>query len=212
MEQIKEALTENPELSNRGIAATLGVNDKTVGKIRQELEAQGAIPVVTHIIGQDGKRRPRNGNYQQPAVQEVKQSGAVVSFPSLERYTPKKRLRTNSSVVGQVQTAMASHPLAFLIALPFGGFVPLAVWTLTHLETPEWYQWIMIGGGALFSSLTVIQWGEEVLESLPKAIGFAILLEGVMITSRTDWLSYTALGLLIVINAVACSVALSSRR
>ena len=62
MQKIEEALTENPELSNRGIATSLGTNDKTVGRVRQELEAKGTIPAVTHIIGQDGKRRPRNGN------------------------------------------------------------------------------------------------------------------------------------------------------
>jgi hypothetical protein len=67
----------------------------------------------------------------------------------------------------------------------------------------------MVGGGAVFLSLTVIEWGRAILGNLTKAIGFAILVEGVMITTETEWLSFTALGLLIVINSVACAVALA---
>ena len=67
----------------------------------------------------------------------------------------------------------------------------------------------MVAGGALFSSLTVISWGQIVLKNLFKAIGFATLVEGVMIASKTWWLSLTALGLLVTINAISCAVALA---
>lgn len=67
----------------------------------------------------------------------------------------------------------------------------------------------MIGGGALFSSLTVINWGERILGNIFKAVGFAVLVEGVMLTATSQWLSTTALGLLIVINATSCAVALA---
>ena len=87
-------------------------------------------------------------------------------------------------------------PLAFLVALAFGGFVPVAVWCL-------------ITGSALFSSLTVIDRGRRILLNTPKAIGFAVLVEGVMITSQTEWLALSSLGLLIIVNSVACAVALA---
>ncbi len=87
--------------------------------------------------------------------------------------------------------------------------MPLAVWCLTHLEAIQPWDWPLIAGGALFSSLTVIQWGQRILLNTPKAIGFAVLVEGVMITAKTQWLSLAALGLLIIINSVACAVELT---
>jgi hypothetical protein len=66
----------------------------------------------------------------------------------------------------------------------------------------------MVAGGALFSSLTVISWGETILSSFAKAIGLAVLVEGVMLASRTEWLSISALALLIIIYAISCTVAL----
>ena len=117
---------------------------------------------------------------------------------------------SSDAVLAQIRTAFTGHPLAFLVALPFGGFVPLAVWCLTHLEAVEPWDWALITGGAVFSSLTVIEWGRRVLLNSAKAIGFAVLVEGVMITSETDWLSLSALGLLTVINSIACAVALTT--
>ena len=116
---------------------------------------------------------------------------------------------SSDAVLAQIRTAFTGHPLAFLVALPFGGFVPMAVWCLTHLEAIEPWDWALITGGALFSSLTVIDWGRRILLNTPKAIGFAVLVEGVMITSETDWLSRSALGLLTIINATSCAVALA---
>jgi hypothetical protein len=105
---------------------------------------------------------------------------------------------------------LTSHPFAFLVVVPFGGFVPLAAWSLVHLEALDWWHWATVAGGALFSSLTVISWGERILSSKPKAIGFRVLVEGVMLGAQTQWLSLWASCLLTVINAVSCSVALAA--
>lgn len=51
--QIKEA----PEKSNRQIAAGLGVDDKTVGVVREGLEATAEIPQLSKRVGTDGKER-----------------------------------------------------------------------------------------------------------------------------------------------------------
>jgi hypothetical protein len=56
----------------------------------------------------------------------------------------------------------------------------------------------------------VIEWGRAILRNLPKAVGFAVLVEGVMLASQTQWLSLAALALLVIINATSCAVALAS--
>jgi len=204
---IEAKLVEDPETSNRAVGTALGVNDKLVGNVRRELEKEERIPVVTHTRGVDGRLRPRKRKGSPPVTAS---RGAVL--PSLSSYSPKRATaeKTSESVLGQIRAALTSHPLSFLVALPFGGFVPLAAWSLVHLEPLEWWHWMMVAGGALFSSLTVIGWGERILSSKAKAIGFAVLVEGAMLSAGTKWLSLSALGLLIVINAVSCSVALAA--
>jgi hypothetical protein len=206
-ELIEAKLVQDPETSNRAIGTALGVNDKLVGTVRRELEKKERIPVVTHTRGADGRLRQRKRKHPPPVT-----SGRGTVLPFLASYSPRRSSaeKTSDSVLGQIRAALTSHPLAFLVALPFGGFVPLAAWSLVHLEALEWWHWTMVAGGALFSSLTVINWGERILSSKAKAIGFAVLVEGVMLSASTKWLSLSALGLLIVINAVSCSVALAA--
>ena len=52
---IREQLRETPEKSDRQIAASLGVSDKTVGSQRKKLESGAEIPHLTTSIGADGK-------------------------------------------------------------------------------------------------------------------------------------------------------------
>jgi len=230
-ELIRDRLRNDPQLSNRSLASNLGITERTVRTVRQELEQTEEIPVVTHTRGQDGRlhqRRSvsgsRNGSTRKqgksdesPKIEQAESpsQARVPAPPFLEerfgrsRSRPVTQQHSHSSVLAQLRTAFTGHPLAFLVALPFGGFVPLAVWCLTHLQTIQPWDWALIAGGALFSSLTVIQWGQRILLNTPKAIGFAVLVEGVMITAETQWLAIAALGLLIVINSVACSVAIT---
>lgn len=50
-------LKKNPGASNREIAKQAGVDDKTAGKVRKELEATAEIPQLKQRIGADGKTR-----------------------------------------------------------------------------------------------------------------------------------------------------------
>ncbi len=230
-ELIQDRLRNDPQLSNRSLASNLGITERTVRTVRQELERTEEIPVVIHTRGQDGRlhlRRSVSGSRRRstrkqgdsatsPETQqrESPSQSTVPALPFLEgryrqsRSRPSGRDYSGSSVLAQLRTAFTGHPLAFLVALPFGGFVPLAVWCLTHLEAIQPWDWPLIAGGTLFSSLTVIQWGQRILLNTAKAIGFAVLVEGVMIAAQTIWLSLLALCLLIVINSIACSVALT---
>jgi N6-adenosine-specific RNA methylase IME4/ParB-like chromosome segregation protein Spo0J len=51
-------LRRSPEKSNRQIAAELGVDDKTVGTVRRNLESTAEIPQLEKTLGTDGKSRP----------------------------------------------------------------------------------------------------------------------------------------------------------
>jgi hypothetical protein len=55
---IAKVLKAKPEASNRTIAKQVKADDKTVGKVRKELEATAEIPQLTKTTGQDGKSRP----------------------------------------------------------------------------------------------------------------------------------------------------------
>jgi hypothetical protein len=56
-EVIAKVLKAKPGASNRQIAAQVKSDDKTVGKIRKELEATAEIPRLTKTTGKDGKAR-----------------------------------------------------------------------------------------------------------------------------------------------------------
>ena len=68
---IREQLKETPEKSNRQIAKGLGVNDKTVGKQRMNLESSAEIPQLNYQIGTDGKERPRQ---RKPSIKPRKET------------------------------------------------------------------------------------------------------------------------------------------
>ncbi len=121
-------------------------------------------------------------------------------------------------VVRQVRLACKrGNRLATLIGFLLGGFVPLACYWLAHYEAPALTAQggrvvALIGGGLLYSANTVYQWAKLAFTSAVKSLGFCVLVEGVMITSTTAWLSVAALCYLIVINGVATGVTLSIGR
>ena len=56
-EIVAQELTRSPELSDRYIGSLIGVDNKTVARIRRELVATEEIPHFTAKLGLDGKRR-----------------------------------------------------------------------------------------------------------------------------------------------------------
>jgi hypothetical protein len=105
-------------------------------------------------------------------------------------------------------------PIAALLGAT-AGLVPVGVFELGHYELTSWSpldcpKAVIVYAGLLFSALTVLGWSTDMFGSRAKAIGFTLLLEGIMMTAHAGWLSATALGYLVVINAVAngCRLAL----
>jgi ParB-like chromosome segregation protein Spo0J len=58
---VTELLRADPTQSNRRIAETAKVDDKTVGAVREKLEATAEIPQLESTTGADGKTRKRKG-------------------------------------------------------------------------------------------------------------------------------------------------------
>lgn len=60
---IADELKENPDRSNRWIAKSLGVDDKTVACVRAGMHSTSEIPQLGFTLGSDGKYRPATRSY-----------------------------------------------------------------------------------------------------------------------------------------------------
>jgi uncharacterized membrane protein HdeD (DUF308 family) len=109
---------------------------------------------------------------------------------------------------------LALHPrnrLAASLGALLGAGVPVASFQLAHHEVAELVSLpaLLVLGGLAFSSLTVYAWARNAFGSGLKALGYVVMVEGVMTTSHTPWLSAAALVLLVGINAVATGARLA---
>lgn len=117
-------------------------------------------------------------------------------------------------VVGQIRLAFArGNRLAALVGVMLGGFVPVAVYVVWHRESGNFAgherAWVLAAGGLLYSATTVFEWARMAFGSRVKAVGFVVLLEGVMVTNSTYWLALVAFGYLVAINGMATACTLS---
>jgi hypothetical protein len=144
----------------------------------------------------------------------------------------------NDSILAQIQmTFCRENMLAAVIALLFGGVIPIITFVVKHYDIKAdvglfaQVTTYIVAAGMIFSSLTVYKWalvayrttykdsvGDEwtCWSSYIKAFGTVVLIEGTMVFSGIYWLSCLALGILILVNgvAVACNLVLDwqSRR
>lgn len=120
-------------------------------------------------------------------------------------------------VVDQVRHSLRpTNRLPTALGFLLGGFVPIASFVVAHYEldrgTPLYLQLAsyLVLGGLLYSAKTVYEWGSRAFMNAWKAVGFVVLVEGVMVTSSVPWLGYAALAYLVCINGIAtgCTLAL----
>lgn len=119
-------------------------------------------------------------------------------------------------VVQQVKrAARKGNRLATTIGLLLGGFVPLAIYVVSHVPSFTFTSGpaALVLGGLCYSAQTVYQWAKLAFDNAIKSVGFCVLLEGVMCTTHVHWLALLALGYLIVINGVAtgCNLSLGAK-
>lgn len=100
-----------------------------------------------------------------------------------------------------------------VVGMILGSFVPLASYTLVHVEveaTP--LLWLLVAGGLIYSALTVYKWAYRAFEYRAKALGFVVLLEGAMTFSRVKWLGLAGLAILMCLNGVTAAASLRGKR
>lgn len=131
----------------------------------------------------------------------------------------------------------AQSPAALTLGALIGAFVPCSTFLVVHVgqllsvdglhvtAAPVNHPgWALVAGGLAFSATTVYRWGcsafrpsvgelsvLELLYTHCKALGFVLLVEGVLLLSPNPELRYVALGLLVLINALGTGAALALR-
>lgn len=116
-------------------------------------------------------------------------------------------------VIAQLRRAFTVSWLATVVGAFLGALVPVAVWWLVHhdLSVTIWKPALaLVCGGLAFSFKTVFQWTREAFSCSWKAVGFTVLLEGVLTFAETPWLSIVALCYLAIINAAATASTLAA--
>lgn len=99
-----------------------------------------------------------------------------------------------------------------------GGIVPLGTYLVAHYEVTKAVFYtdpmsLLVLGGLMFSLITVYGWGKKAFnDNVTKALGFVVLIEGIMVFSTTVWLSIMCLVYLIAINGIATGVQLALQR
>lgn len=123
-----------------------------------------------------------------------------------------------ADIVGQVRLSFRRrNRLATVLGMVLGGFVPVASFVLAHQEivpgksmlfqVPCW----LVVGGLTYSAKTVFDWARAAFSLRLKALGFVVLLEGVMTGANTTWLAYAALAILVAINSISAGCQLAVR-
>lgn len=131
----------------------------------------------------------------------------------------------------------AQSPVALALGAVLGAFVPCSTFVVVHLggllqvrdgavTHASWEHpgWALVLGGLGFSATTVYRWGcssfrpsagalssLEVTYTHGKALFFVLLIEGVLMLAPIPALSYVALALLVLINALSTGAALALR-
>ena len=123
------------------------------------------------------------------------------------------RIPRELGIISQVQKASKSR-VASTIGFILGGVVPVGVYWIAHNEasTQPW-KWGLVTAGLIYSAKTVFDWARVAFKHPAKALGFVVLLEGIMTSSTTLWLQLVCLTILVGINgtSAACQLALDRR-
>jgi hypothetical protein len=103
----------------------------------------------------------------------------------------------------RMQAAMRKAGAGRIAAAIAAAFLPIASFVLAHIEAPtNPALWVLVAAALLFSAPTLVQWAARWCGSNYKAIGFAGLLEGVMVFSHIAALAYAGLAILVMINGI----------
>jgi hypothetical protein len=111
---IEAEVRDRPQASNRQVAADLGVDHKTVGSVKADLQATGEIPQLDKTVGRDGRSRtstPQPKSIHLPGAdgKRAVQASAVKTIQPV--LTPAESAKLDELVVAE---AAAKKNLALL--------------------------------------------------------------------------------------------------
>lgn len=98
---IAQHLSENPQNSDRLVAASLGVDHKTVGSERKRLTGLGLIPAPIEIVGLDGVVQPYSRRRPQDPWQDLRLSfiPAIGDIPWYELPAILREMRRDLAIL-----------------------------------------------------------------------------------------------------------------
>jgi len=132
------------------------------------------------------------------AVRLVKGGSAVDSAAATVKKPARKIVRVPHLRAAERRT------IGQFIAAIAASFLPVASYVLSHFEAKgQPMMWGLVVAALMFSAPTLVEWAQKWCKSLWKAVGFTVLLEGVMVASSTTWLGGAGLAILVVINCHA---------
>jgi len=172
--------------------------------------------VTVGKAGKDGAPKRRRRRAIEPVAAPVASTPAPMPPPPA--VAPVAAPGGPLGVVDQVRVAFSpEHRLAAAVGFLLAALVPVAVYTVAHHEVdpgqPLWAQpkVALVLGGLAFSAKTVYQWARQAFDDWVKAVGFVVLLEGIMVCSSTRWLALAALAYLVLINGAATGCQLTQK-
>lgn len=119
-----------------------------------------------------------------------------------ERQEREEREAREAAERAAMQKAMRKASAGRIAACLGAGFLPIASFAIAHFEAPtQPALWVLVAAALLFSAPTLVTWAAKWSGGMYKAIGFAGLLEGVMVFSHIQYLAYAGLAILVLINA-----------
>lgn len=97
------------------------------------------------------------------------------------------------------------HAVRRAFGFALGAYMPLASYMEVHAGTEiptRPILWVLVAGCLVFSSISVYRWAVR-RWTWPKALGFVVLLEGVLMFCGVRWLSVAGLAILMLLNGIS---------
>ncbi len=135
-----------------------------------------------------------------PAKAAPKAVKVVIKGEPKASAAPKTRKQATAAPI-KINAAQ-KRTIGQIMASVAAGFLPIASFVMAHYESKENpLLWALVAAALMFSAPTLADWAQKWSGNKYKAWGFTILLEGVMVASHTEWLSFAGLIILVAINA-----------
>ncbi len=110
-EVVAGVLKQNPELANNAVAKMVGVSDKTVAAVREQLEATSEIPKSDKRVGKDGRERPATQPRQSRKKAAPKPEPAPTPDPVPTDARARAKVRADANGNGQPAEAAPKEPV-----------------------------------------------------------------------------------------------------